>query len=82
MLIKINESEPEFIEFVEGLKQHYSEATAAGATKKAIVNHMAVTNDLRKTKRKLEKLEDILAEIKKIKREQKGLQQALDILTD
>ena len=82
MLIKINESEPEFVAFVEQLKRHYSEATAAGATKKAIVNHVSVANDLRKTKRKLEKLEAILEEIKTIKRQQKGLQQALDILTD
>jgi len=82
MLIKITESGPEFVEFVDGPKQHYSEATAAGATKKAIVNHVSVVNDLRKIKNKLEKLEVILAEVKKIKREQKGLQQALDILTD
>jgi len=82
MLIKINESEPEFVAFVEELKQHYSEATAAGATKKAIVNHVSTVNELRKTKRKLEKLEAILEEIKTIKRQQKGLQQALDILTD
>ncbi len=82
MLIKINESEPEFVEFVDELKQHYSEATAAGAAKKAIVNHVSVVNDLRKTKKKLERLEDILEEIKNIKQQQKGLQQALDILTD
>ncbi|WP_019029484.1 hypothetical protein [Colwellia piezophila] len=49
MLIKINESDPEFVEFVDELKQYYSEATAS--TKKPIVNHVSGVNDLRKKKR-------------------------------
>ena len=82
MLIKINESDPEFVQFVEELKQHYSEATAAGASKKAIINHVSVCTELRKVKRRLARLEDNLAEIKDIRRQQKGLEQALSIMID
>lgn len=82
MIIKINETDPEFIAFVDELKQHYSEATAAGAVKKAIINHVSTIKRLRKTKYKLERLEDNLAEIKDIRRQQKGLEQALSIMID
>lgn len=82
MLIKINESDSQFIEFVEELKQHYGKATAAGAVKQAILCHVSVVKDLRKTKYKLERLEDNLAEIKDIRRQQKGLEQALSIMID
>ncbi|MGL1956085.1 MAG: hypothetical protein OCD00_02040 [Colwellia sp.] len=82
MLIKINESDPEFLTFVEELKQHYGKATAAGAVKKAILCHVSVVKELRRTKHKLERLEDAIAEIKDIRRQQKGLEQALSIMID
>ncbi|MBL4610918.1 MAG: hypothetical protein JKY58_09555, partial [Pseudomonas sp.] len=77
-----NESDAEFVAFVEELKQHYGSATAAGAIKKAILNHVSVIKDLRKTRKRLERLEDNLAEIKDIRRQQKGLEQALSIIID
>jgi len=82
MLIKINESDPEFVAFVEELKLHYNEATAAGAVKKAILNHVSVIKDLRKNKKIRERLEGNLAEIKDIRRQQKSLAQALSIMID
>lgn len=82
MLIKINESDPEFIAFVEELKQHYSEATAAGAVKKVILNHVSVIKDLRKNKKIRKRLEDNLAEIKDIRQQQKGLKQAFSFMID
>jgi len=82
MLIKINESDPQFVEFVEELKQHYHKATAAGAVKKAILCHVSVVNELRKTQKRVERLEDNLAEIKDIRRQQKTLEQALSIMID
>ncbi len=82
MLIKINESDSEFVAFVEELKLHYNEATAAGAVMKAILNHVSVIKNLRKTKYKLDRLEDNLVEIKDIRRQQKSLAQALSIMID
>lgn len=82
MIIKINESDPKFVEFVEELKQNYGEATAAGAVKRVIKCHISVVNNLRKTRKKLERLEGNLAEIKDIRRQQKGLEQALSIMID
>tara|TARA_B110000467_G_C18300698_1_gene471172 strand:+ start:1438 stop:1686 length:249 start_codon:yes stop_codon:yes gene_type:complete len=82
MLIKINESDEKFIKIVEELKQHYREATASGATKKAIINHVAVCAELKKAKQNIERLEEILAEIKDIRHQQKSLEQALSIMID
>ncbi|PHR84505.1 MAG: hypothetical protein COA59_06005 [Colwellia sp.] len=82
MLIKINESDAEFVAFVEELKQHYGSATAAGAIKKAILNHVSVIKDLRKNKKIRYRLEGNLAEIKDIRRQQKSLEQALSIMID
>jgi hypothetical protein len=81
MLIKINESDPEFIAFVDELKQHYSEATAAGASKKAIINHVSVAKDLKKTKKKLERLEDNYQELIKLIRDKASIEQSIRIMT-
>jgi hypothetical protein len=82
MLIKINESDPQFVALVEELKQHYGKATAAGAVKQAILCHVSVLKDLRKTRKRLDRLEDNLAEIKDIRQQQKTLAQALSIMID
>ncbi len=81
MLIKINESDHEFVTFVEELKQHYREATAAGASKKAIINHVSVVKDLRKTRKILERLEDNYNELIKLVRDKASIEQSIRIMT-
>lgn len=82
MLIKINESDTQFVEFVDELKAFTNEATASGAAKQAISKYVLFRKMYLKERKTRERLEDTLEEIKNIKRQQKGLQQALDILTD
>lgn len=82
MLIKINESDPQFVEFIEELKGFTNEVTASGAAKQAITKYVMFRKLYERERKIRERLEDNLAEIKDIRRQQKTLEQALSIMID
>lgn len=82
MLIKINESEPEFVELIEELKKHFEVGSASKAATMAIREFRKLFLAHNNEQQQRRKLENKFAKIKQIKLEQKTLQEELDHLTD
>lgn len=81
MLIKINESTPEFIQFVDDLKAFTNEATAAGATKQAIAKYVMYRKLWERERKKRERLENILADLKEMVHQRDQLNASIKIIT-
>lgn len=81
MMIKINESDNEFEKLVKELKEFTGEATAAGATKKAITYYVLYRKLYEKECKEHKKLKDNYEELCKLVREKAQIEQSIRSLT-